>query len=123
MKVNVQGIFLTVTTSVVVTACSHQQVAPEPIVMAPTPTVIEQPVVQPAPKPYVKPAPIRPAPLPVARPVPVVKPRPAPVIARPAPVKVMPRPAQPIYVPPVKAKGHYRGSIPIASDLRQYYQQ
>ncbi len=119
MKVNIQGIFLVVATSVVVSACSHQQVAPEPIVMAPTPTVIEQPVVMPAPKPYVQPAPIRPAPLPVARPVPVVKPRPAPVVVhKPRPVA-----PKPVYMPPVKAKGNYRGSIPIASDLRQYYQQ
>ncbi len=124
MKINIQGIALVVTTSVVVSACSQQQIAPEPVVVAPVPTVIEEPVVVPAPKPCVQPAPVRPAPLPVAKPVPVAKPRPAPVV-KPKPAVVVPRPVapEPIYVPPVKAKGNYRGSIPIASDLRQYYQQ
>nr|CAA6824997.1 MAG: Unknown protein [uncultured Thiotrichaceae bacterium] len=113
MKPNIQGIILVAATSFVVSACSHQQVADEPIAVVPAPVVQQpQPVVMPAPKPYVRPAPLRPAPLPVAKPV-IVKPM-------PAPVRIAPKP---VYVPPVKAKGNYRGAIPIASDLRQHYQQ
>jgi len=123
MKVNVQSILLVAATSFVVSACSQQQIAPEPITVIPAPVpVVKHPVVVPAPKPYIQPAPVRPAPLPVARPAPVVKPRPAPVVVKPKPAPVWVAP-KPIYVPPVKAKGHYRGAIPIASDLRQQYQQ
>ncbi|MEZ5536993.1 MAG: hypothetical protein R3F02_15395 [Thiolinea sp.] len=118
MKLKIQGVFVTVAAAVAVSACSHQQVAPEPMVMAPDPVVVEEPVVIPAPQPYhdtvVKPAPMKPAPLP-----PVVKPKPAPVQPQP----VMTAQPQPVYVPQVKAKGNYRGSIPISSDLRQQYQQ
>lgn len=114
MKLSVKSGLLVVATSVVVSACSHQQVAPEPVVIAP----VEEPVVMPAPEPYqeqiVQPAPMQPAPLP-----PVVKPRPAPK-PKPRPVVVAP---EPVYVPPVKAKGNYRGSIPISPDLRYQYQQ
>lgn len=119
MKLSMKSSLVAIAGSVVLSACSHQQVAPEPVVMAPEP-VLEQPVVIPAPQPYqdkiVQPAPMKPAPLPPR----VVKPKPAPVVVQPRPVVTQPKP---VYVPQVKAKGTYRGSIPIASDLRQQYQQ
>lgn len=116
MKLSIKSSFVAITGSVVLSACSHQQVAPGPAAMAPEPVV--EPAVIPAPQPYpdkvIQPAPMKPVPLPP----PVVKPKPAPVV-KPRPV--MPAP-KPVYVPQVKAKGAYRGSIPIASDLRQQYQ-
>lgn len=123
MKLAIKSGMVVITASVLVSACSHQQVAPEPVAM--TPPVVDAPVpvpVMPAPKPYpdqvVQPAPMKPAPLPA----PVVKPRPAPVV-KPKPAPVVVQAPKPVYVPPVKAKGNYRGSIPIAQDLRQQYQQ
>ncbi|PIE00510.1 MAG: hypothetical protein CSA79_03400 [Thiothrix nivea] len=106
--------------SIMVSACSHQQVAqvsPEPIDV--TPPVVQTPdpvAVIPAPEPYPDKI-IQPAPLPA----PVVKPQPAPVV-KPKPAPVMPT-SRPVYVPPVKAKGNYRGAIPINQDLRQHYQR
>lgn len=106
--------------SSVLTACSHQQVAPViPAAVVNPPKVVQvKPMpVLPAPKPYrdvvVKPAPLKPAPMPrpVVRPAPVVKPMPV-VVAQPF-----------IKVPPVKAKGTYRGAVPIDNTLRQQYQQ
>ena len=106
--------------------CSQQSVEQVAVV----PSVEVPPVQEPMPAPQVYqdvvnvPEALEPAPMPapvVARPAP----RPT-VVARPAPV--MPRPVyvpppKQIRVPPVKAKGNYRGAVPIDNVLRQQYQQ
>ncbi|HPY39076.1 MAG TPA: hypothetical protein PLM98_01055 [Thiolinea sp.] len=80
--------------------CSQQQAAP-PVETVPEP-IVEAP---PAPEPM----PV------IEEPAPVVQPAPMPV-QRPRPVQ---RP--PVKVPPVKAKGNYRGAVPIdRRAVRQY---
>ena len=80
--------------------CSQQQAAP---------------AVETVPEPIVE-VPQVPEPMQVIEePAPVVQP--APVIQRPRPVH---RP--PVKVPPVKAKGNYRGSVPIDRRAVQQYQ-
>ncbi len=89
--------------------CSQQQAAPVvETVPEPAPVVEYAPAPQPEPV-VVMPAP---APAPVVRPAPVYRPKP---VARPV---VRP----PVKVPPVKAKGNYRGAIQIDRDLVQQYQ-
>lgn len=80
--------------------CSQQQAAP-PVETVPEP-IVEAP--QPEPVPVIEePAPIvQPAPVPVQRPRPVHRP--------------------PVKVPPVKAKGNYRGAVPIDRRAMQQYQ-
>lgn len=111
-------------------ACSHQHVKPvvPPVVVSqppklPVPPVVPPPVLVkppkiaemiPAPAPYrdvvIAPVPLQPVRKPVAPPVPLI--RPVATILPPAPV-----------VPKVKAKGVYRGAVPINGTLRQQYQQ
>ena len=110
-------------------ACSHQHARsvtepaivgqtslPKPVVI-PLPSVVKPPKVvemTPAPAPYrdivISPVPLKPVPKPVESTVPSVKP--VATILPPAPV-----------VPKVKAKGIYRGTVPVDSTLRQQYQQ
>ncbi|MEZ5449740.1 MAG: hypothetical protein R3E89_12435 [Thiolinea sp.] len=121
MNTNSRMALVAVLASSVLSACSQQQAAqavadvPEPIVVEEEVRVVET---IPAPQPYqdvvVQPAPLKPAPMPA--PV-IVQPRPAPVIVPP------PKPMVHVPVPKVKAKGHYRGAVPIDERLRQQYQQ
>jgi hypothetical protein len=80
--------------------CSQQQAAP-PVETVPEP-IVEVPQA-PEPMPIIEePAPVQPAPAP--RPRPPIRPRP------------------PVKVPPVKAKGNYRGAVPIDRRAVQQYQ-
>lgn len=81
------------------TGCSQQQAAP-PVETVPEP-VVEVPQV-PEPMPVIE------EPAPVVQPAPVQRPRP---VHRP-----------PVKVPPVKAKGNYRGAVPIDRRTMQQYQ-
>ncbi|HMT91860.1 hypothetical protein [uncultured Thiothrix sp.] len=83
--------------------CSQQQAAP-PVETVPEP-IVEAP--QPEPVPVIE------------EPAPIVQP--APPVQRPRPVH---RPVQrpPVKVPPVKAKGNYRGAVPIDRRAMQQYQ-
>lgn len=80
--------------------CSQQQAAP-PVETVPEP-VVETPV--------------------VPEPMPVIE-EPAPIVQPARPVQ-RPRPIQrpPVKVPPVKAKGNYRGAVPIDRRAMQQYQ-
>ncbi|MGB1008810.1 MAG: hypothetical protein ACPGVP_03755 [Thiolinea sp.] len=119
MKIKSQALLAVVLSSGFMSACSQQQAAPVIPATVVNPPKVVKPV--PPPKPYkdlvVKPAPLQPAPRPkpVIRPAPVIKPMPAPVVVVPKP-KI-------IKVPPVKAKGTYRGAVPIDNSLREQYQQ
>lgn len=135
MKTPYQIALLVSTSLVVLSACSHQRVDPAPpvsTVVQPPPAVVAKPKppvvirppkaakVMPPPKraqPYrdivVAPQPLQPVPKPVVRPAPIIRPAPRATILPPAPVEV----------PPVKAKGTYRGAIAIDNTLRQQYQQ
>lgn len=101
-------------------ACSHQQVA----TVVPEAVAVEVPKVAatiPAAQPYrhvVKSAvPIKPAPMPVTVAAPAVQPVVVPVPVIPA--------AQPLAnaMPQVRAKGTYRGTVPVDTRLRYQYQQ
>lgn len=94
---------------------AQQVVEPPP---APTPDKVVLDCSKCGPAPIVKPRPVV-KPRPIVRPQP--KPRP-PMVVRPQPrppVIVVP----PIKVPPVKAKGNYRGKIQIDQGVMQQYQQ
>lgn len=84
--------------------CSQQQAAP-PVETVPEP-IVEVP--QPEPMPVIE------EPAPVVQPAPVQRPHPHP---RPRPVQ---RPV--VKVPPVKAKGNYRGAVQIDRGAMQQYQ-
>lgn len=117
MKIKSQALLAMAISSGFLSACSQQQAAPViPATVVAPPSVVNT---IPAPKPYqdivAKPAPLRPAPMPA----PIVRPV---FVAKPAPVIIIPKP-KPIRVPPVKAKGNYRGAVPIDERLRQQYQQ
>lgn len=83
--------------------CSQQQAAP-PVETVPEP-IVEVP--QPEPMPVIE------EPAPVVQPAPVQRPR----ARRPHPVQ---RPV--VKVPPVKAKGTYRGAVQIDRGAMQQYQ-
>lgn len=101
MKIKNRHIALAILIAGLTTAgCSQQQAAP-PVETVPEP-IIEAP--QPVPVPVIEePAPVvQPAPVPVQRPRPIHRP--------------------PVKVPPVKAKGNYRGAVPIDRRTMQQYQ-
>lgn len=98
-------------TGVMAAGCSQQQTAPIDVgtaeVPAAQPYVEEQVQVQE--RVVVQP--------------PVVRPIPAPVVVRPHPPINRPAPARPKpIIPPVKAKGNYRGRVQIDPNLSNHYQ-
>lgn len=101
MKINNRHVAMAILIAGLAAAgCSQQQAAP-PVETVPEP-VVEVP--QPEPMPVIE------EPAPVVQPVPVQRPRPRPV-QRP-----------PVKVPPVKAKGTYRGAVQIDRGAMQQYQ-
>lgn len=104
MKINNRHVAMAILIAGLAAAgCSQQQAAP-PVETVPEP-VVEVP--QPEPVPVIE----EPAPPPVVQPVPRPQPR---------PVRPIPRP--PVKVPPVKAKGTYRGAVQIDRGATQQYQ-
>ncbi|WP_298608688.1 hypothetical protein [uncultured Thiothrix sp.] len=110
-------------TGLLASGCSQmsaqQVVEPPP---APTPDKVVLDCSKCAPAPVVTPRP-------VVKPRPIVRPRPQPrppVVVHPRP-QPQPRPpvvvVPPVKVPPVKAKGNYRGKIQIDQGVMKQYQQ
>ncbi len=126
MKINSRALLGCILSSgFVLSACSHQHaksVAPPVVVdQLPAPPVVKKPPVLKAPK-VVK---LIPAPAPyrdvVVAPV-QLQPAPKPTVTpAPLPVATILPPA--LVVPKIKAKGAYRGAVPVDSTLRQQYQQ
>ena len=92
------------------TGCSQQQTAPIDTGTAEIP--VAPPYVEEKQQPVVRPIPM-PAPAPVVRP--------HPPMHRPAAPVIRPLPPKPV-VPPVKAKGNYRGRVQIDPNLSNHYQ-
>lgn len=101
MKIKNRHIAIAILFAGLAAGCSQQQAAP-PVETVPEP-IIEVPQ---APEPM----PVIEEPAPVVQPAPIQRPRP----------HVRPRP--PVKVPPVKAKGNYRGAVPIDRRAVQQYQ-
>ena len=125
MKAKSRILWGVLSSNLLLSACSHQLAKPAvtpPVAVIPVPVlpaVIAQPIVKPSnvvkvipvPTPYrdivVAPMQLQPVQKPFVPPVPLIK-----------PVATLP----PI-VPDVRAKGDYRGAVPVDGTLREQYQQ